>query len=184
MLRYHATLVTLKQGDITRETADAIVNAANSGLRGGGGVDGAIHRAAGPSLLEECREIYAERGSCPAGSAVATGAGKLNAKHVIHAVGPVWKGGGADEAAVLSGSYTKSLEIAAELRCRSVAFPAISAGSYGYPLDEAAAVAVDACLKFIELRPDCGIEEIRFVLFSADVREAFERAIADAQAAA
>ena len=184
MFTYHATRIVLKQGDITCETADAIVNAANSGLLGGGGVDGAIHRAGGPSLLEECQAIRAERGSCPAGRAVATGAGKLSAKYVIHAVGPVWKGGIANEASVLASSYETSLALASKLRCRSIAFPAISTGAYGYPLEEAAAVALGACFSFVADHPDCGIEEIRFVLFSPDVTRAFEQALAEEQAAA
>lgn len=150
-------MLTIKLGDITDEDADAIVNAANSGLRGGGGVDGAIHRAAGPTVMEECRRI----GRCPAGSAVMTNAGKLKAKKIIHAVGPVWRGGGAGEADLLKSAYESSLALAKENGLKTIAFPAISTGVYGYPMEEATRIALAAGKKH-----EKDFEEIRYVCFS------------------
>ena len=158
-------------GDITTQKVDAIVNAANSSLMGGGGVDGAIHRAAGSSLLEECRKIAAARrnipgGPCPTGDAVITGAGMLPAKHVIHTVGPVWGGGGQGEPELLASCYRKSLLLAEEHKLESIAFPNVSTGIYGYPKDKAADVAVEAVKKIVSETP--GIKQIIFVCFDKE----------------
>lgn len=157
--------LTLVRGDITRIAADAIVNAANSALLGGAGVDGAIHRAGGPSIMEECRRI----GGCATGSAVATGAGKLAAQHVIHAVAPM-HGGHPSDAELLHSAYASSLALAETLGARSVAFPSLGTGAYGYPIREAAGIALNAVVE--HLRGDSRIGSVTFVLFSdADLAE-------------
>lgn len=154
------------QGDITRLAVDAIVNAANSSLMGGGGVDGAIHRAGGPAILEECRAIVARQGGCRTGEAVITGAGNLPARYVIHTVGPVWRGGGSGEREALASCYRRSLELAVEHQCKTVAFPNISTGVYGFPKAEAARIAVATVAAFLKKAP--GIEKVMFVCFDAE----------------
>lgn len=151
------------KGDITKISVDAIVNAANSSLMGGGGVDGAIHRAGGPEILEACRKIVARQGGCPTGEAVITPAGKLPAKFVIHTVGPVWNGGNKNEERLLANCYRNSLRLAKENGCRTIAFPCISTGVYGYPQDDAAKVAVRIVKEFIDQNPL--IEKVIFVCF-------------------
>ena len=173
MIKVRDTVFTTKLGDITQERVDIIVNAANSELLGGGGVDGAIHRVGGPSIIDECRKIRAAQGSCPPGSSVVTGAGRLHAKHVIHAVGPRWNGGTRGEAELLASAYRGSLHLAVEFEASTIAFPSISTGAYGYPFDEAAPIAIKTCLQFAEEVP--GLAEIRFILFSAADLEGYER---------
>src|SRR5437764_10486260 len=152
--------LALIRGNIVEVHADAIVNAANSGLRGGGGVDGAIHRAGGPSIMEECRSI----GGCPTGDARATTAGALPARHVVHAVGPVWRGGDEGEEALLASAHPRSVEVADELGCTSLAFPAISTGIYGFPIDRAAPIALATALA--AARASANVRRLVFVLFS------------------
>lgn len=160
-------------GDIASQEVDAIVNAANSRLAGGGGVDGAIHRAGGPAIMAETNRRYPD--GCPTGSAVISGAGRLPAKYVIHAVGPVWSGGGRGEDLLLASAYRTSLELAVEHECSSVALPALSTGAYRYPVEAAARVAVGVAVEFLrELESGASLEVVRFVLFSEAVLAAFE----------
>ena len=158
--------IELIKGDITKLAVDAIVNAANSSLLGGGGVDGAIHRAGGPEILEECRKIVARQGGCKTGEAVITTAGKLPSEFVIHTVGPFWNGGEKDEAEKLSNCYINSLQLAAMNNCKSVAFPNISTGVYGYPKFEAAKVAVQTVYKFLSKNDK--IDKVIFVCFDEE----------------
>jgi len=168
--------LVLREGDITRIAADAIVNAANSALAGGGGVDGAIHRAGGPEIMRELDTIRAAIGRCPAGSAVATGAGKLPAKHVFHAVGPVYRDGRHGEPELLASCHGKCLELAHERDVGTITFPAISTGVYGYPLGDAAVIALGAVAAHLQ-KPDCKIREAIFVLFGSAAYEAFAEAL-------
>lgn len=163
--------VELTQGDITKVSADAIVNAANSSLLGGGGVDGAIHRAGGPAILEECRR----HGGCETGEAKATTAGDLPARWVIHTVGPVWQGGDGGEDELLASCHRRSLQVAADLGASTVAFPAISTGVYRFPVDRAARIAVRTTADELERHED--IEQVTFVLFSDDHLTAFRQAL-------
>ncbi|MGA2035658.1 MAG: O-acetyl-ADP-ribose deacetylase [Thermoguttaceae bacterium] len=163
----------LHQGDITLEQTDAIVNAANRNLAGGGGVDGAIHRRGGPAIMAETAAKYPD--GCPTGSAVISGAGNLPARYVIHAVGPVWGGGHRGEAELLAGAYRRCLELAAEHDCRSIALPALSTGAYRFPMDQAARIALATAIEFMKAngRP----ERVRFVLFDAGAYGAFAAAL-------
>jgi len=160
-------MIELLQGDITKLEIDAIVNAANSSLLGGGGVDGAIHRAGGGAILEACKAIRAKQGGCPTGEAVITTAGKLPAKFVIHTVGPVWNGGDSDKAKLLGACYTNSLKLCLEHHLKSVAFPNISTGIYCYPKIEAAQVAIQAVTDFLEHHPE-KLERVIFICFDEE----------------
>jgi O-acetyl-ADP-ribose deacetylase len=159
-------MIKLLQGDITKVPVDAIVNAANSSLMGGGGVDGAIHRTGGPVILEDCRKIVAKQGGCKTGEAVITRAGNLPAKFVIHTVGPVWNGGGKGEEQLLANAYWNSLTLAAENNIQSIAFPNISTGIYHFPKDKAANIAVTTVKAFLE--NDDSIKEVVFVCFDEE----------------
>lgn len=168
-------LLELAQGDVTKQEVDAIVNAANSHLAGGGGVDGAIHRAGGPAIMEETRRRYPE--GCPTGSAVISGAGNLPAKYVIHAVGPVWRGGTQGEGDLLASAYRTCLALAAEHDCQSIAFPSLSTGAYGYPVEEASRIALTTAVEFLKDRQQPPL--VRFVLFSKGDFDIFAQSLAD-----
>ena len=172
-IRIDSCLLKLIQGDITRQEVDAIVNAANSALAGGGGVDGAIHDAGGPSIMWETDEKYPD--GCETGHAVITGAGHLLCKFVIHTVGPIWHGGVRREPELLRSAYINSLKLAVEHECQSVAFPAISTGVFGYPMDRAAMESITAVAEF--LRDTDAPREVRFVLFDGGAYGAFSRAL-------
>jgi O-acetyl-ADP-ribose deacetylase (regulator of RNase III) len=171
-LEIAGAVIELVQGDITQQATDAIVNAANSRLAGGGGVDGAIHRAGGPSIMAETAAKHSN--GCATGDAVVTGGGRLAARFVIHAVGPVYRDGRHGEPALLASAYRRSLEWAAAEQCRSVAFPSLSTGAYGYPLDEAAPIAIRTVAAF--LREKRGVVLVRFVLFDQRAFDEFVRA--------
>jgi O-acetyl-ADP-ribose deacetylase len=165
------SLVIAGPGDITHESCDAIVNAANSSLMGGGGVDGAIHRAGGPAILAACRAVVERQGRLPAGKAVATPAGRLAAKYVIHTVGPVWGGGNRDDAETLASCHAESIRVADERQLQTIAFPAISTGIYGYPVELAAQVAINSAAEALERAAH--VREVKFVLFDAAGLEHF-----------
>jgi O-acetyl-ADP-ribose deacetylase (regulator of RNase III) len=166
----NGVLLVLLRGNIVDMQADALVNAANSALAGGGGVDGAIHRAGGPSIMEECRKI----GGCLTGRAVATGAGKLKAKYVFHAVGPIYSGHEQD-GRLLAGAYQSCLDLAEQRHLKSIAFPSISTGIYGYPLSEAAPIALHTIVEHI--KKSTGLQQVTFVLYADDAYDAFEQAL-------
>jgi O-acetyl-ADP-ribose deacetylase (regulator of RNase III) len=165
--------IDLERGDITHETTDAIVNAANSSLLGGGGVDGAIHRAGGLAILEECRRL----GGCPTGDAKLTGGGRLAARHVIHAVGPFYRDGLHGEPELLASAYRRSLEVAVEHGLRSIAFPSISTGAYRYPIAEAAPIALGTVAAFLDEHPG-RLDVVRFVLYGARDLAVYSEALA------
>lgn len=170
--KLNATTLALLRGNIVAVQADAIVNAANSGLVGGDGVDGAIHRAGGPTIMEECRKI----GGCPTGSAVATTAGRLKAQYIFHAVGPIYSHH-RDEARLLAGAYQACLDLAEQYALKSIAFPSISTGVYSYPLAEAAPIALRTVIEHV--KKSTSLQLVTFVLFSNDVYSAFEKALGD-----
>ena len=166
------TTVSMIQGDITKQATDALVNAANSSLTGGGGVDGAIHRAGGPAILEECKRIVARQGRLPTGRAVITTGGNLKAQYVIHTVGPVWHGGSENEPELLRSAYYECLRLATENKLASIAFPSISTGAYGYPVEEAAEIAVGTIVSFLEDQAT-SLKEVVFVLFDSRTYQSY-----------
>jgi len=161
--------LVLKLGDITKEEVDAIVNAANSSLLGGGGVDGAIHRGGGPAILEQCRKL----GGCEPGDAKITTGGRLRAKYVIHTVGPIWHGGKDNEPKILASAYRRSLEVASKNQCKTVSFPSISTGAYGYPIELAAKIALKTIAGYLSSHPET--EQVRMILFSQNDFEVYSR---------
>jgi O-acetyl-ADP-ribose deacetylase (regulator of RNase III) len=172
-LQIDHTTLSLVHGDITQQNVDAIVNAANSSLMGGGGVDGAIHRAGGSKILEECIAYVAKRGRLPTGEAMITSGGNMKAKYVIHAVGPVWQGGGHREDELLMNAYRNSLKLAVEHDVRIIAFPSISTGIYAFPVERAAKLAVRAVREFVE--ENGSLREVRFVTFSKDDFDIYQK---------
>ncbi len=166
-------IIEIFRGDITRINANAIVNAANSSLLGGGGVDGAIHRAGGPAILEECKKIVARQGGCATGQAVITGGGKLPSRYVIHTVGPVWYGGHNDEAKLLGDCYRNSLHLAVDNHCKTLAFPNISTGVYGFPKKDAAKIAYKTVTEFLSKTDK--IEKVIFVCFDEENEMLYRR---------
>ena len=173
------TKIAILQGNITEQDTEAIVNAANSSLMGGGGVDGAIHRAGGPQILEECRQIVARQGRLPAGEAVLTSGGNLKARYVIHTVGPIWRGGGNGEDDLLAKAYRSCLSLAAEHGIKSLSFPSISTGAYRFPKERAAHIARDTVVAFLQGH---AFHEVRFVLFSQSDLALYERVWAEVAA--
>ncbi len=177
-----AATVELVQGNIVTVAADAIVNAANSSLLGGGGVDGAIHRAGGPAILEECRAIRDRRGGCPTGQAVITTAGRLPARYVIHAVGPRWRDGAHGEPELLAGAYRASLQLAGERDVASMSFPSIGTGAYRYPVADAARVALGTVAAYLREHPEGSVRRVLFVLYTPDDLATYERALTEVMA--
>jgi len=171
---FGTTSLVLLQGDITEQDTDAIVNTANTTLLGGGGVDGAIHRAGGPKILGECKKIVADIGRCETGEAVITSGGRLKARFVIHTVGPVWNGGDRREPELLANAYRNSLSLAASKKIHSISFPSISTGAYRFPIDRAANIALSAVADFVR---ETSFDEVRFVLFSVDDLQVYEQAL-------
>jgi O-acetyl-ADP-ribose deacetylase (regulator of RNase III) len=166
------TKVSIIKGDITKQATDAIVNAANPSLMGGGGVDGAIHRAGGPAILEECKKIVANQGRLPTGKAVITTGGNLKAQYVIHTVGPIWHGGSGNESELLKSAYFECLKVATENKLASISFPSISTGAYGYPVDEAARIAANTMVSFLKEQAT-SLKEVVFVLFDSRTYESY-----------
>ncbi len=171
-------MLSIIQGDITKQATESIVNAANPSLMGGGGVDGAIHRAGGPAILEECRQIVSRQGRLPTGKAVITTGGNLKARFVIHTVGPVWHGGNKGEAELLASAYQESLKVAAENNLSSISFPSISTGAYGYPVAEAAKVAIRTVTSFLK-EQSTPIKEVVFVLFDSTTFESYSSVLGE-----
>lgn len=171
----HTNRISLIQGDITKLKVDAIVNAANSSLMGGGGVDGAIHRAGGPAILEECRQIIAWQGRCETGDAVITTGGNLSSRFVIHTVGPVWHGGNSNEDKLLENAYSNSLQLALENGVETIAFPNISTGIYGFPKERAAEIAIKIVAKFLSENEQ--IKQVYFVCFDQENYELYKAAL-------
>jgi O-acetyl-ADP-ribose deacetylase (regulator of RNase III) len=174
----HGKKLRLVIGDITKIRVDAIVNAANAGLRGGGGVDGAVHRAGGPAIMRELDSIRSTAGGCATGSAVVTGAGSLPARHVFHAVGPIYRDGMHGEAQQLASCYRKCFELAEQHGARTISFPAISTGAYGYPLEEAAGVALETIASRLR-SPDCPVQDVLLILFDQGTYAVYARIAAD-----
>ena len=178
-VKVNKTKVSTIQGDITKQATDAIVNAANSSLMGGGGVDGAIHRAGGPAILDECKRIVGRQGRLPTVKAVITTGGNLKARYVIHTVGPIWHGGSGNEAELLRSAYYECLKLATENRLASISFPSISTGAYGYPVDEAAKVAVSTVVSFLREQTTF-LTEVVFVLFDSRTYQSYRSALQEA----
>ena len=170
------TKLAIIRGDITKQATDAIVNAANPSLMGGGGVDGAIHRAGGPAILEECKKLVAQQGRLPTGKAVITTGGNLKAQYVIHTVGPIWHSGSKNESELLKSAYYECLKLATENKLASISFPSISTGAYGYPVDEAAQIAVSTVVSFL-MEPATSLKDVVFVLFDSRTHESYRSAL-------
>ncbi len=174
-LTINKTKLAIIQGDITKQATDAIVNAANPSLMGGGGVDGAIHRAGGPAILEECKKIVAKQGRLPTGKAVISTGGNLKAQYVIHTVGPIWHGGNGNESELLKSAYFECLKLATENKLASISFPSISTGAYGYPVNEAARIAATTVSSFLK-EQTTSLKEVVFVLFDSRTYESYSSA--------